>query len=466
MNNIDSLGYNPKSAQSIWEYSAGLLGHTLRDFIGMEEYKVNTGKGALGQMVEEIYFHLKNNSRAEADFHSAGVELKCTPLKKGAKEQLLIKERLVCNMIDYMAVVNEDFEQSHFYTKCQLMLLLFYLYVKDTDNLDLEFLLSILWRFPAKDLAIIRQDYETIISKIKAGKAHELSEGDTLYLGACRKGQKGDALRKQPYSMEKAVGRAFSLKPAYMRTILEWALKSGKNHLNMLEPELSSLVSAEDLQTRSFEDIVLSRFAPYIGMDYHTIAKKLKIDISNAPKNMFATIASAIACQGRAFNVNKTEEFLKAGMMMKAIRVQANGNIKEAMAFENIDYKEVYDNDEWIESRLYEMFSSRFLFVVFKEQHKGQGDYLLEKIFFWTMPQADLNVAEEYWEHIRQNVLEDHVDHEYFWKESTNMNFHVRPKGAKSSDRTANPLGEGYAPCKKFCYWFNNKYITKIVNNN
>ena len=339
-------------------------------------------------------------------------------------------------------------------------------YVKDTDNLDLEFLLSILWRFPAKDLAIIRQDYETIISKIKAGKAHELSEGDTLYLGACRKGQKGDALRKQPYSIEKAVGRAFSLKPAYMRTILEWALKSGKNHLNMLEPELSSLVSAEDLQTRSFEDIVLSRFAPYIGMDYHTIAKKLKIDISNTPKNMFATIASAIACQGRAFNVNKTEEFLKAGMMMKAIRVQANGNIKEAMAFENIDYKEVYDNDEWIESRLYEIFSSRFLFVVFKEQHKGQGDYLLEKIFFWTMPQADLNVAEEYWEHIRQNVLEDHVDHEYFWKESTNMNFHVRPKGAKSSDRTANPLGEGYAPCKKFCYWFNNKYITKIVNNN
>ena len=184
MNNIDSLGYNPKSAQSIWEYSAGLLGHTLRDFIGMEEYKVNTGKGALGQMVEEIYFQIENNSRAEADFHSAGVELKCTPLKKGAKEQLLIKERLVCNMIDYMAVVNEDFEQSHFYTKCQLMLLLFYLYVKDTDNLDLEFLLSILWRFPAKDLAIIRHDNETIVGKIKAGKAHELSEGNTLYLGA------------------------------------------------------------------------------------------------------------------------------------------------------------------------------------------------------------------------------------------------------------------------------------------
>lgn len=130
--------------------------------------------------------------------------------------------------------MEEEFEQSHFYTKCQLMLLLFYLYVKDANKLDLEFLLSILWSFPAKDLEIIRTDYNTIINKIKAGKAHELSEGDTMYLGACRKGQKGDALRKQPYSAELAVGRAFSLKPAYMRVVLEWALKTGKNHLDLV----------------------------------------------------------------------------------------------------------------------------------------------------------------------------------------------------------------------------------------
>ena len=184
------LPYDKTSAESIWQYSAGLLNHTLRDFVSADYVEKKGDKGKLGKMVEEIYFLVKNNNRAEADFSEAGMELKCTPLKHGAKEQLLIKERLVCNMIDYMAVVNEDFEQSHFYTKCQLMLLLFYLYVKDTDNLDLEFLLSILWRFPAKDLAIIRHDYETIVGKIKAGKAHELSEGDTLYLGACRKGQK------------------------------------------------------------------------------------------------------------------------------------------------------------------------------------------------------------------------------------------------------------------------------------
>ena len=109
-----NIPYNPKSAESIWQYSAGLLGHTLREFAPVDYIKKGGGKGSLGQMVEELYFLMENNSRPEADFAEAGMELKCTPLKKGNKEQLLIKERLVCNMINYMEVVNEDFEHSHF----------------------------------------------------------------------------------------------------------------------------------------------------------------------------------------------------------------------------------------------------------------------------------------------------------------------------------------------------------------
>lgn len=457
---IENLPYNKTSAESIWQYSAGLLGHTLREFAPADYIEQNGGKGSLGQMVEELYFLIKNNSRPEADFAEAGMELKCTPLKKGAKEQLLIKERLVCNMIDYKVVVNEDFEHSHFYLKCQLMLLLFYLHVQGADKLDLEFLISILWRFPLKDLDIIRHDYDTIIEKIKAGKAHELSEGDTLYLGACRKGQKGDALREQPFSAELAPGRAFSLKPAYMRTILKWAIKSKKNHLNTMRPELSSLVSMRELRTQSFEDILIRRFRPFVGKPYKTLAKKLHINISNSPKNLFATIASAIASKKEHFNVNKSDEFLKAGLTMKAIRVQANGSIKEAMAFENIDYQEVYDNDNWFDSRLYEIFSNRFMFVVFKEQTQGKGDYILENVFFWTMPQKDLEGAETYWEDIRNNVLANQIDAQYFWKASDDKNFHVRPKARDSRDLAENPNG---GKCKKYCYWFNNSYVRQIV---
>ena len=44
-------------------------------------------------------------------------------------------------------------------------------------------------RLPEEDMKIIRADYEKIISYIQDGRADELSEGMTTYLGACTKVQ-------------------------------------------------------------------------------------------------------------------------------------------------------------------------------------------------------------------------------------------------------------------------------------
>jgi DNA mismatch repair protein MutH len=461
-NSIRKLPYDKNSAVSIFEYSKGLLGKRLRDFIH-EEYKPKKGKGGIGQMVENLYFLLETNNNPEADFSSAGMELKCTPLKLGRLEEYLIKERLACNMINYCEVVGQDFEHSHFYLKCQLMLLLFYLYRKDSNNLDLEFIFSVLWKLPEKDLLVIKRDYETIIEKIKRGQAHLLSEGDTMYLGACRKGQKGDSLMEQPYSKEGAPRRAFSLKMAYMRTILQYVLDSGKKAVANYKLPTEQLVSTEELGKYSFDEIIMNRIRPFLGKDYQTIAKDLGVNLSNNPKNKFAIIANAIINLNGHSNVNRTEEFLKAGLTMKTIRVQYNGNIKEAMSFENIDYNEVAECDNWYDSRLYELFSSRFMFVVFKEQHANKEDYALDNAFFWTMPQKDLEWAEEYWKHIRKNILEGHISEEYWWKGTDRKLFHVRPKGQKAADLVLAPDGSWV---KKFCYWFNNDYIKQIVNSN
>ncbi len=455
------LPYDKKSAESIFKYSKGLLGNTLRDFV-WEGYVPKKGKGALGQMVENIYFFLETNSNPASDFSEAGMELKCTPLKQGKGNDYLIKERLVCNMINYCEVIEEDFDHSHFFLKCQLMLLLFYLHQKDCHNLDLEFIFSVLWKLPEKDLLIIRHDYEVIINKIKQGRAHELSEGDTMYLGACRKGQKGDSLMEQPYSQEGAPRRAFSLKMAYMRTVLEYVMKSGKNAVTNLPHVESELVTSKALRQHSFDDIILSRFQPFMGKRYEIIAKKKSVDISKEPKNMFAMIANAIAASEKCSNVNRSEEFLKAGLTMKTIRVQANGIIEQAMSFENIDYIEVAECENWFDSRLYELYSSRFMFVVFREQNVGKGDFVLDDVFFWTMPQVDLEWAEKYWNHIKENILAGHISEQYWWKGAERKKFHVRPKAQKAKDLAPTPDGKG---AKKFCYWFNNDYVREIVDN-
>ena len=169
-------------------------------------------------------------------------------------------------------------------------------------------------------------------------------------------------------------------------------------------------------------------------------------------------------------NVNRSEEFIKAGLTMKTIRLSKNGRLKESMSFENIDYQEVFANENWTESRLYELFSSRFLFVVFKETDgkillpsgKEEPEYKLEKVAFWTMPQSDLRIAEEYWENIRKSVVENHISAEYFWKQNDNKCFHVRPKAVNSSDKVQNPNG---GVVNKYCYWFNAKYVKKIIDN-
>ena len=414
-------------------------------------------------MVENIFFLLETNNYASADFSEAGMELKCTPLKKSEKGDYLIKERLVCNMINYCEVVKDDFEQSHFYLKCQLMLLLFYLHKSDCDNLDFEFIFSVLWKLPEKDVLIIKHDYEVIIDKIKQGKAHELSEGDTMYLGACRKGQKGESLMKQPNNPDiDAPRRAFSLKMAYMRTVLDYVVKSGKNAVSNVTEAKSELVSVNALLKHSFDDILLGRFLPFLNMPFEKIAQRKKVSMSNNPKNKFAMIANAIAASEKCVNVNRSEEFLKAGLTMKTIRVQANGIIKEAMSFENIDYIEVAECEDWIESRLYELYSSRFMFVVFREQTVGKEDYVLDDVFFWTMPQKDLEWAEVYWKHIRDNVLAGHISEEYWWKGADRKKFHVRPKAQKAIDLAPTLDGKG---AKKFCYWFNNEYVREIVDN-
>lgn len=466
------LPYNNKDITSIFNYSKQLVNRCLRDFVpDADEHK---GKGGLGQLVEELFFKYDINSRQEADFAFVNAELKCTPLKKSAKnEDLLIKERLACSMINYTEDWNKSFEQSHFYRKCLIMLIMFYLHQSNVSKLDLHFLFAVLWKIPEKDLLIIRKDYETIISKIRNGKAETLSEGDTMYLGACRKGQKGDSLMVQHGSDIGAPRRAWSLKTTYMRIVLDEVKKNNVDgaycNYDIKPTELEELISVDELKSHSVDDVLKGRFAPYVGLGYSEICKKLDINPITA-KSKYFVIANAIASNKKIGNVNLSEEFVKSGLTMKTIRINKNGKIKESMSFENIDYQEVYDCDEWTDSRLYELFTSRFMFVIFKETDnllslpngKTESEYKLDKVAFWTMPQADLNVAMQYWENIRQCVKDDHISPEYFWGIKNNRDFHVRPKATLAKDMVDTPNG---TKAKKYCYWFNAKYVKNIIDN-
>lgn len=473
--------FDAKSPLSIFEYSRFLIGHSLHSLIGdaVVAHKRN-GKGGLGQMVEEFFFKYGINSNREADFKDAKVELKCTPLLKSKTDNTFrIKERLVCTMIDYFELVDTRFEDSHLLAKCQLMLLLFYLHISGTPVYDYEFLFRILWQIPDKDLLLIKNDYETIANRVRRGEAHLLSEGDTMYLGACRKGQKGDSLQSQPFSAVKANKRAFSLKPAYMRYILKHVVDSGNNfftNYKFSDTLKYELVSTQELEKSSFENIIINRFTQFYGLNYIEICEKLGITPYQA-KSKYADVSGLIASNSKSKRISEAEEFVKSGIMMKTIRLRENGMPKEAMSFKNIDYQEVYENDNWLESETYEIFTNRFLFVVFKpkqdekivvrnnmsKEKVTEQSYILDRVFFWTMPSDDLDCAQRYWEHIRENVMANRIHLHSFWSISDNKNFHVRPKATKKTQLTPNPNG---GDAEKYCYWFNANYVKRIIDEN
>lgn len=473
--------YDRSSPMSIYNYSRHLIGNSLRSLLGdtVAVHK-RKGKGGLGQMVEELFFGYDVNSNRDADFSEAHLELKCTPLLKSVSDGTYrIKERLVCSMIDYFEIANTSFEESHFISKCRLMLLLFYLHVSGKAIYDYDFLFRVLWKVPDKDLVLIKKDYETIAEKVRRGEAHLLSEGDTLYLGACRKGRKGDSPQSQPYSDIKANKRAFSLKPAYMRYILSHVVTSYDScYSNYIEVEKSGyeLVTEHELQDGSFENIILNRFKPYRGKNYVEICEMLGIEAYQS-KSEYADVSALIASNKVSKRLSASEEFIKSGIVMKTVRLQKNGMPKESMSFKNIDYEEIFENDDWFASETYELFTNRFMFVVYRpvdnekitvfnnstKSNVSEQSYVLDAVFFWTMPASDLEIARDYWESIRRAVMDNRISPEAFWSIREHKNFHVRPKAKVKEDKAVNPNG---GLCDKYCYWFNAEYVKKIIESN
>lgn len=472
------LPYDDKDKQSIFDYARKLEGKSLRTVLGadLDEAKANrVGKGGFGNMVEELYFGYTPNSDAQADFPEAGVELKTTPLKKITKG-LVSKERLVFNIINYMEEHRKVFRTSSFWRKNAELLLLFYLHDREQQSLDYIFKYVRLWRFPETDLKIIIDDWNTIISKIREGRAHELSEGDTMYLGACTKGATKASVREQPFSEERAMQRAYSLKSKYLNFIIEQTAKRVEHVIDEQEYEYllsESPLSREEYDAcirsnvketfpavqsihdykegQTFEDLIHERFEPYIGMSERELIAHFNLEINPGAKNRFNVLCNRIM----GVNGKYIEEFVKGDIEMKTIVLQHNGNLKESMSFRQIQYQEIVD-EEWLESYWYEVLTKRFFFVVFKRDAEGEPRLL--RVKFWAMPPEDLAVAEVFWEDTKSKIINNEFDN--FIKISDNMICHVRPKASNAQDVMETATGTFE---KKKAYWLNSSYIKSII---
>ena len=460
------LEYDEFDPVSIEEYARKLIGKTFLEVceedIGKQSIIKEEGnykadhenkkrKGGLGELIEERYFHYHYNNDARPYFDNAVVELKVTPYKKNKNGSISAKERLVLTMIDYYSVINENFFESHMWQKARLILLIYYLYDKEIkDRLNYEIGYVKLFSPPESDMKIIQHDFEVITQKIREGKAHELSEADTLYLGAAPKASSSKDRRKQPCSDELAKPRAFAFKNSYMTYVLNHYIIPDKN---TYEPIIKKNID------ETFEEYIINTINQYRNYTVDELCDLFYSDNEKISKSLGALLVYRML----EIKGNQAEEFVKANIVIKTIRLKQNNKIKENMSFPTFKFKELVE-EEWEDSAFGNYWrETRFLFVVYK--YDVNEKLRLKGCQFWNIPYADLEGnVKTVWEQTKkviQNGLKIEVKKGKLSSnlpaKSENPVCHVRPHGKNSEDRYELPDGRTYP---KQCFWLNNTYIT------
>ena len=440
-----------------------LQGKTLRESCDAKILEHNySGKGNFGQILEKYYFLYEPNSDSEPDFPIAKLELKSTSLKQLQNQEFRAKERLVLNIINYNDVIKQDFETSSFIKKNANLLIVFYYNPEDYEAIDYLIKLVGEWSFPNTDLEIIKKDWETINKKILAGKAHEISGGDTFYLEACTKGGKGGNLRSQPKSEIKAKQRAYSLKHSYLNHIISSIANDPAETYGKL------IQNSNVAKEQTIEEIVISKFQPYYNFTIPQILDKLKLDLNPAAKNFNANLTKAIL----GVELEKEiEEFEKAGIIVKTVELQENFLPAQNLSFPAFEYEKIYDED-WRTSDLLEMLESRFLFVFFQLTPNGVK---LLKAKFWNMPQNDIKEVRKVWLTTKKIIQNGNIVTGFksdkngkisrvtnFPGQSINPIAHVRPHATTTLDTNPLPVRDKLTEkdeYTKHSFWLNNTYV-------
>lgn len=453
--------------QEIEKIGQEVVGKTFGE---LGEFKYNLDnfdyKGGMGVLMEENVFQYEANNDSNPDFYDAGIELKVTPIKKNKNGTYSAKERLVLNIINYMEEYKNTFENSSFWHKNSTLYLMFYLWEEGVQRSEYKIIKEMTYTYPEEDLLIIKHDWELIINKIKAGQAHEISEADTFYLGACTKGKNKNSLRRQPFSEIPAMQRAYCLKTSYMTNLV-------RN--KVINDTYENVITLAELKTNSFEETLYRKIDRYIGKSRDELITLFNLNPKS--KDVIEKIfAKMLGVRGK---VNEIEEFQKANITCKTIRINENNTITESMSFPAFKFKEIV-NEEWENSKLRNIFNeTKYLFVIFKEKQKK---FYFYGIKFWNMPISILDTdVRQVWnktvEIIKNgNIIKSQkrlstgklIIYNNFPGISENPVAHVRPHALNSLDCYELPVPDVHTGVTKYTkqsFWLNSEFIKKIVIN-
>lgn len=200
--------------------------------------------------------------------------------------------------------------------------------------------------------------------------------------------------------------------------------------------------------------------------------KILNIEINTKAKSFYANLTKAIL----GIELDKEiEEFEKAEIIVKTVRLKENDLPKEDISFPNFKYEEIV-NQDWEDSDFKDILEHKFLYVFFQFENEK---LVLRKVKFWNMPYKDLLEVEKVWSKTKQLIKKGEIVKEIKTnkkgKEIRFTNFpnkkfssisHVRPHAKDSLDTYELPKKDKLTKLNEYtkhCFWLNNTYVKNEI---
>ena len=169
--------------------------------------------------------------------------------------------------------------------------------------------------------------------------------------------------------------------------------------------------------------------------------------------------------------LSETDEFQKANIIPRTIRIEENGRVKESISFPYFKYTDIV-NQDWENCDLKEeLETTKYMFFIFKKEH---SEYVFKGIKLWNMPEMDIeSYVMEMWKNTYNTIKTGDIVKEIkngkrktnFVGMKDNRVCHVRPHGRNANDVCKLPTPDkltGANEYTKHCFWLNNTYIKEI----
>lgn len=465
---------NLKTLSSVLACARALEGKSLKQIaqeLGKPELLQRRGKGVGGQLLQSCFGINPDDSRAEPDIPEvqlddgryADVELKIVPLitkKRGVR----VKERCKVTNIQYEKLLKETWQSSRAKHKLTAVIFIFYRYTDAATWAESKVDKIVSWMLDessARDTIVL--DWKRTWQFVNDGRAHEISEGHGMILGACTTGAGHDSKYvKQPKNeLQLARKRAFALKPAFLQTTYNYATKpSNYRSINTL----SKRVISGDLQSE-----ILSHLNKWRGKRLGDIASDLKIPCDNAKQAGALLVRRAL---GVVADDKKLLELEVAGVKPKTIPVRRSDlRPLEAMSFPPMLLKDFVEED-WDDSEFRAHLDCLLFIPVFAEKpRQNVWTRVLGKSFFWIPSEDEEDGIEREWRMFQNEIMAGKAAYKRvkgrrvscLTPGSMTHYIHLRPK---SRDGTVDDVGPDGRRTQKLCFWLNQKFVQEILRKN